>query len=397
MTRNQLPSILPIYLDYAATTPVDPRVIDKMVSQLSQTSGRYGNASASHSYGTVASAVIEEARQSVASLVNAKSNCIIWTSGATESNNLSLKGVAEFYKRYGNHIITSQTEHRSILDTCAYLARQGFEITYLKPLSDGLIDIAQLEAAIRSDTILISIMHVNNETGVIQDIASIGQLARQKGIFFHVDAAQSVGKIPIDVQALPIDLMSFSAHKLYGPKGIGALYVSDLPRIRLTPQHHGGGQERGMRAGTLPTHQIAGMGEAFRIASDEGLIEAQRLQTLQNCLWLGIRDLPGVYLNGHASLRMPGIINIRFEGMEKERLMSCLLPLLAVSSASACAAATLETSYVLSAMGLRSELAHRSIRFSIGRYTTIEEIERTIELIHQYYKPQVNSLGFNTT
>jgi len=373
-----------IYLDYAAAGPVDPRVFEKMIPYLSWEAEGCGNASATHGFGLKARAAIEQAREAVAQLVNTDPKSIIWTSGATESNNLAIKGIAEFYKRQGRHIVTCQTEHRTVLDSCAYLVRQGFEVTYLKPKPDGLIELCDLEAALRKDTLLVSIMQINNETGVVQDIAAIGELTRSRGIFLHVDAAQSVGKIPIDLRRLPVDLMSFSAHKMYGPKGIGALYINHTPRVRLLPQLHGGGQEGGLRSGTLPTHQIVGMGEAFRIASDVMVEEAARLKKLGETFWLGIRDLPGVRLNGHPIFRVPWIVNVCFQTLEKTQLMN-QLQALAISTASACSAATLETSHVLRSMGLRNELAHRSIRFSLGRYTTLEEIERAIAWVRQCY------------
>lgn len=369
---------LPIYLDYAATTPVDPRVTEKMIPYLSQ---HFGNpASRSHSFGWQAEKAVETAREQVAALVNADSKEIVWTSGATESNNLAIKGVAHFYQDKGKHIITSKTEHKAVLDTCRHLEREGFEVTYLDPEPNGLIDLKQLAAAIREDTILVSIMHANNEIGVISDIAAIGEMTRARNVLFHVDAAQSAGKIPIDLQKLKVDLMSFSAHKLYGPKGIGALYVRRKPRVRLEAQTHGGGHERGMRSGTLPTHQIVGMGEAFRLASMEIETESKRVKRLRDRLWDGLKDLEEVYLNGDLERRLPGNLNVSFNFVEGESLIMGLKDL-AVSSGSACTSASLEPSYVLRALGRNDELAHSSIRFSLGRFTTEEEIEHTIPLI----------------
>jgi len=370
--------IISIYLDYAATTPIDKRVVEKMLPFLWSEAGYYANAaSESHVLGKRVAAAIEEARNQVASLLNVDPKTLVFTSGATESINLALKGAATFYKRFGNHIITCQTEHRATLDTCAQLAREGFEISYLKTRPDGLIDLNQLITTLKPETRLVSIMLVNNETGVLQDIASLAAITRERGIIFHVDAAQAVGKIPIDLQQLPIDLMSFSAHKVYGPKGIGALYIGDNPKIRLQAQIHGGGQERGLRAGTLATHQILGMGAAFAIAKTEMLAESQRLQTYRAKLWSAISALPGVYLNGHNTHHVPGILNICFADIEKEVLLTSLADI-AVSSASACAATSLEPSHVLRAMGLKSIMAHRSIRFSMGRFTTENDIDKTI-------------------
>lgn len=371
-----------IYLDYAATTPLDSRVLKKMLPFLSQTEFGFANAASTHILGKMASEAIEEARSAVGKLINAKSTNIIWTSGATESNNLCLKGIAHFYQRNGKHIITSQTEHPSVLDTCAQLTREGFEISYLKPNPQGLIEAEQLEQALRPDTILVSIMQVNNETGVIQNIPALANLTRKRGIFFHMDATQGAGKIPIDVEALPVDLISFSAHKIYGPKGIGALYVNSNPKVRLMPQIHGGRQEQQLRAGTLPTHQIVGMGEACKIAKEEMLKESQQLLRFRDMLWNGICDLPGVYLNGYPTQCVPGILNIRFENIEKDLLLERLSKL-AISNASACMSATTETSHVLRAMGLRNELAHRSFRFSFGRFTTQTDIEQAIFLLRQ--------------
>jgi len=373
----------PIYLDYAATTPVDPRVAEKMCSFLTLDSGRFGNAaSRSHVFGWEAEQAIEEARKQVAALVNCDPKEIVWTSGATESDNLAIKGVAEFYAKKGKHIITSKTEHKAVLDTCRHLERFGYEITYLQPEANGLIDLAKLEAAMRPDTILVSIMHVNNEIGVIQDIAAIGEMTRARGILFHVDAAQSAGKVPIDLDKMKVDLMSFSAHKAYGPKGIGALYVRRKPRVRLEAQMHGGGHERGMRSGTLPTHQIVGMGEAFRIAREEMAQENERIRMLRDRLLKGVQDIEEVYVNGDMERRVPHNLNISFNYVEGESLMMALRDL-AVSSGSACTSASLEPSYVLRAIGRPDELAHSSLRFSIGRYTTEQDIDRAVALIHE--------------
>lgn len=372
-----------IYLDYASTTPVDERVAEKMAAFLTEEGGKFGNPSSKHNFGKVASHAVEEARRQVADLVKAKPECIIWTSGATESNNMAIKGVAEFYQRKGRHIITAQTEHRSVLDVCTYLMQSGYEVTFLKPNSDGIIEVDTLSAALRDDTILVSLMHVNNETGNIQDIASMAALTRARGILFHVDAVQSTGKLPIDLNNTPIDLMSFSAHKIYGPKGIGALYISDDPKARLIPLLHGSGQERNLRSGTLATHQIVGMGEAYRIAQEEDY-DLTRLKHLASIFWHGIKSYPGVHLNGHPSVRLPSILNVCFEHLEKETLMDGLESL-AFSSSSACTAGTLETSHVLRAMGFHNEWAHRSLRFSFGRYTTEAEIKRAVELISRLY------------
>ena len=373
---------LPIYLDYSATTPVDPRVAEKMMQYLTS-QGKFGNpASRSHSYGWDADKAVEQARIEVAALINADHKEIVWTSGATESNNLAIKGVAHFYQKKGKHIITSKTEHKAVLDTCRQLEREGFEITYLVPEANGLIDIKKLEAAIRKDTILVSIMHVNNEIGVIADIAEIGELTRSHKVLFHVDAAQSAGKVPIDLQKMKVDLMSFSAHKIYGPKGIGALYVRRKPRVRLEAQMHGGGHERGMRSGTLATHQIVAMGEAFRIAKEEMESENQRLIGLRDRLWNGVKDMEEVYLNGDFEQRIPGNLNISFNFVEGESLIMALKDL-AVSSGSACTSASLEPSYVLRALGRNDELAHSSIRFTLGRFTTEEDIDYAIPLIRK--------------
>ncbi|RDH92185.1 MAG: IscS subfamily cysteine desulfurase [endosymbiont of Seepiophila jonesi] len=371
---------LPIYMDYSATTPVDPRVAELMCSYLTP-DGKFGNpASRSHPFGWSADEAVTLARKQVADLINADPKEIVWTSGATESDNLAIKGVAHFYKKRGKHIITCKTEHKAVLDTCRQLEREGFEITYLDPEPSGLIDLGKLEAALRDDTILVSIMHVNNEVGVIQDIASIGEMTRARKILFHVDAAQSAGKVPIDLTALKVDLMSFSAHKIYGPKGIGALYVRRKPRVRLEAQMHGGGHERGMRSGTLATHQIVGMGEAFRIAGEEMAMENERLLGLRQRLWDGFKDMEEVYLNGDEEQRVAGNLNVSFAFVEGESLIMALKDL-AVSSGSACTSASLEPSYVLRALGREDELAHSSIRFSIGRFSTAEEVDYAVEKI----------------
>jgi len=372
----------PIYMDYAATTPMDPRVAKKMMGYLTP-DGEFGNpASRSHPYGWNAEAAVEEARKNVASLVNANPKEIIWTSGATESDNLAIKGVAHFYSKKGKHIITSKTEHKAVLDSCRQLEREGFEVTYLDPEPTGLIDLAKLEAAMRDDTILVSIMHVNNELGVIQDIAAIGELTRSKGIIFHVDGAQSAGKTEIDLSTLKVDLMSFSGHKIYGPKGIGALYVSRKPRIRLEAQMHGGGHERGMRSGTLATHQIVGMGEAFRIAKEDMAKDEARIAALRDRLYDGVKDLEEVYINGDMAHSVPNIFNISFNYVEGESLIMALKDM-AVSSGSACTSASLEPSYVLRALGRNDEMAHSSIRFSIGRFTTEEEVDYVISHVRE--------------
>jgi len=372
----------PIYLDYSATTPVDKRVADKMVQHMT-IEGDFGNpASRSHPYGWEAEKVVEEARQHVADLIGADPKEIVWTSGATESDNLAIKGVAHFYRKKGQHIITCKTEHKAVLDTCRQLEREGFEVTYLDPEPSGLVDLEKLAAAIRPDTTLISIMHVNNEIGVIQDITAIGKLAHEHNVLFHTDAAQSAGKIPIDVEAMNIDLLSLSAHKIYGPKGVGALYVRRKPRVRLEAQMHGGGHERGLRSGTLAVHQIVGMGEAMRIAHEEMPEESARILRLRNRLWDGLKDLEEVYVNGDMQHRIPGNLNVSFNFVEGESLIMALKDL-AVSSGSACTSASLEPSYVLRALGRNDELAHSSIRFSIGRYTTEEDVDRTIALVRE--------------
>jgi len=373
---------LPIYLDYAATTPVDPRVAEKMMQYLTM-DGEFGNpASRSHRFGWQAEEAVEVARSQIADLVNADPREIVFTSGATESNNLAIKGAAQFYHKKGKHLITAKTEHKAVLDTMRSLEREGYEVTYLEVEANGLVDLAKLQAAMRPDTVVVSLMMVNNEIGVVQDIAAIGEMCRANGTIFHVDSAQAAGKVDIDLQALKVDLMSFSAHKIYGPKGIGALYVRRKPRIRLEAQTHGGGHERGMRSGTLPTHQIVGMGEAFRIAKLEMAEENQRFAVLRQRLWDGIKDIEQVYLNGDASHRVAGITNISFNYVEGESLIMALKDI-AVSSGSACTSASLEPSYVLRALGLTDELAHSSIRFSIGRFTTEEQIDHTIKIVHE--------------
>ncbi len=368
----------PIYLDYSATTPVDPEVVEKMVPWLYE---NFGNpASRSHAFGWEAEEAVENARRQVAELVNADPREIVWTSGATESNNLAIKGAAHFYAERGKHIITIKTEHKAVLDTTRELERQGFEVTYLNVQEDGLIDLEVLKAAIRPDTILISVMFVNNEIGVVQDIASIGELCREKGIVFHVDAAQATGKVDIDLQVLKVDLMSFSAHKTYGPKGIGALYIRRKPRIRIEAQMHGGGHERGFRSGTLATHQIVGMGEAFHLAKLHMQAENERIRALRDRLWNGLSEIEEVYLNGAMEQRVPHNLNVSFNYVEGESLIMAIKEL-AVSSGSACTSASLEPSYVLRALGRNDELAHSSIRFTIGRFTTEEEIDYAVELI----------------
>lgn len=372
---------LPIYFDYAATTPVDARVAEKITQYLT-VEGHFGNpASRSHALGWEAEKAVELARAQVAALINAADpKEIIWTSGATESNNLAIKGVAAFYRDKGRHIVTSKTEHKAVLDTCRHLEREGFEVTYLDPEPNGLIDLKALEAALRKETILVSLMHVNNEIGVISDIAAIGEITRARGILLHVDAAQSAGKIPIDLNNMKVDLMSLSAHKVYGPKGMGALYVRRKPRARLEAQIHGGGHERGLRSGTLATHQIVGMGEAFRIAREEMVVESERVRQLRDRLWQGLKDIEEVYLNGDLVHRVPGHLNLSFNYIEGESLLMALKDL-AVSSGSACTSASLEPSYVLRALGRSDELAHSSIRFTLGRFSTEAEVDYVIPLI----------------
>ena len=370
----------PIYFDYSATTPVDPRVAAKMIPYLTE---KFGNpASRSHGYGWEAEEAVEAAREHVAALVGADAKEIIWTSGATESDNLAIKGAAHFYQDKGRHLITCKTEHKAVLDPLRELERQGFEVTYLDPEPNGLIDLDKFQAALRADTILASLMHVNNEIGVIQDIEKLGELCRARGVLFHVDAAQSTGKAPIDLGRLKVDLMSFSAHKTYGPKGIGALYVRRKPRVRLEAQMHGGGHERGLRSGTLATHQIVGMGEAFRLAREEMATENERIRMLRDRLWVGLQSLEEVYLNGDLDSRVPHNLNVSFNFVEGESLIMAMKEL-AVSSGSACTSASLEPSYVLKALGRNDELAHSSIRFSLGRFTTAEEIDFAIELIRE--------------
>ncbi|MBV6817056.1 IscS subfamily cysteine desulfurase [Rahnella sp. PD12R] len=371
---------LPIYLDYSATTPVDPRVAEKMMQCLTL-DGTFGNpASRSHRFGWQAEEAVDVARNQIAELINADPREIVFTSGATESDNLAIKGAAHAQREKGKHIITSQTEHKAVLDTCHQLETEGFEVTYLAPQADGFITPVAIEAAMRPDTILVSIMQVNNEIGVVQDIATIGELCRSRGVLFHVDATQSVGKIDIDLSELPVDLMSFSAHKIYGPKGIGALYVRRKPKVRIEAQIHGGGHERGMRSGTLPVHQIVGMGEAYRIAREERVTEVERLTMLRDRLWKGIQALDHVFMNGSAKHAAPNILNVSFAGIEGESLIMALKDL-AVSSGSACTSASLEPSYVLRALGINEELAHASLRFSLGRWTTEEEIDYAIALV----------------
>jgi cysteine desulfurase len=370
----------PIYLDYGATTPIDPRVVDKMIPFLRES---FGNpASRSHAYGWEAEKAVEQAREDVASLINADSREIVWTSGATESTNLALKGAAAFYKTRGKHIITLKTEHKATLDTCRELERQGFEVSYLDVQDDGLVNLDALKAATRSDTILMSILYVNNEIGVIQDVTSIGNFCREKGIIFHVDAAQATGKIAIDMTSLPIDLMSLCAHKTYGPKGIGALYVRRKPRIRIEAQQHGGGHERGMRSGTLAPHQIVGMGEAFKLAKAEMASETARIAKLHTKLLDGLREMEETFVNGSLERRVPHNLNISFNYVEGESLIMAVKGI-AVSSGSACTSASLEPSYVLRALGRSDELAHSSIRFTIGRFTTEEDIDYAVQLMKE--------------
>lgn len=369
---------MPIYLDYSATTPVDPRVAEKMIPYLTE---QYGNpASRSHPYGWTAEKAVENAREEVAKLVNADPREIVWTSGATESNNLAIKGAANFYSDKGKHIITVATEHKAVIDPVRELERQGFTATFLEPNDDGLVDIEKFKAAIRPDTVLASVMLVNNEIGVIQDIEAIGNVCRENGIIFHVDAAQATGKVDIDLTKLPVDLMSFSAHKTYGPKGIGALYVRRKPRIRIEAQMHGGGHERGMRSGTLATHQIVGMGEAFRIAREEMHTENERIRMLHDRLLAGLTEIEETYVNGDLTHRVPHNLNVSFNYVEGESLIMAIKGI-AVSSGSACTSASLEPSYVLRALGRTDELAHSSIRFSIGRFTTVADVDYTIQLL----------------
>ena len=370
----------PIYLDYSATTPVDPRVAEKMIPWLTE---HFGNpASRSHAFGWEAEEAVENARAEVAKLVNADPKEIVWTSGATESDNLAIKGAAGFYKTKGKHLITMKTEHKAVLDTMRELERAGFEVTYLDPEADGLLDLEKFKAALRADTIVVSIMLVNNEIGVIQPVAEIGEICRAKGIIFHVDAAQATGKVAIDLEKLKVDLMSFSAHKTYGPKGVGALYVRRKPRVRLEAQMHGGGHEKGLRSGTLPTHQIVGMGEAFRLARLEMAVENERIRMLRDRLLAGLKDMEEIYVNGDLEHRVPHNLNVSFNYVEGESLIMGMKEL-AVSSGSACTSASLEPSYVLRALGRNDELAHSSIRFTLGRFTTEADIDFAVKLIRE--------------
>jgi cysteine desulfurase len=369
---------LPVYFDYSATTPVDPRVAEKM-SQCLLADGNFGNpASRSHLFGWKAEEAVENARRQVADLVNCDPREIVWTSGATESDNLALKGVSHFYSKKGKHIITSKIEHKAVLDSCRQLEREGYEVTYLEPLSNGIIEPQMVADAIREDTILVSLMHVNNEIGVINDIEAIGEVTRERKVLFHVDAAQSAGKVNIDLESLKVDLMSFSAHKVYGPKGMGALYVRRKPRVRLEAQMHGGGHERGMRSGTLATHQIVGMGEAFAIAKADMHEENKRLLQFRQRFWDGVKDMEEVFINGDSDRRVAGNLNVSFNYVEGESLLMALKDL-AISSGSACTSASLEPSYVLRALGMNDEMAHSSLRFSFGRFTTQEEVDYAIE------------------
>lgn len=371
---------LPIYLDYAATTPVDPRVAEKMWGHLT-TDGVFGNpASRNHAFGRSAERAVEQAREQVATLLRADPREIIWTSGATESNNLAIKGAAHYYRKKGRHLVTTKIEHKAVLDTCRQLEQEGCQVTYLDPEPSGLIAIDKLESALRKDTVLVSVMHVNNEIGVIQDLAEIGRLTRSRGILFHVDAAQSTGKTAIDLQILPVDLMSLSAHKTYGPKGIGALYARRQPRVRLEAQIHGGGHERGMRSGTLPTHQIVGMGEAFRIAAEEMTEENERIRGLRDRLWEGLRQMEQVHLNGDPQRRVPGNLNASFNFIANEDLVMAMKDI-AVSTGSACTSANMEPSHVLRALRLPEAQAQSAIRFSLGRFTTTEEIDHAIKVV----------------
>ncbi len=371
---------LPIYLDYSATTPVDPRVAEKMIPYLTE---HFGNpASRSHAFGWETESAVENARREIAELVRCDPKELVWTSGATESINLAVKGAAHFYRDKGKHLVTVKTEHKATLDTMRELEREGFAVTYLDVAPDGLLDLGRFEAALRKDTSVVSVMFVNNEIGVIQDIAAIGEICRARGIIFHVDAAQATGKIPVDLRALKVDLMSFSAHKTYGPKGMGALFVRRKPRVRIEAQMHGGGHERGMRSGTLPTHQIVGMGEAFRLARLEMDSENARIRKLRDKLWAGLSAIDEVYLNGDMERRVPHNLNVSFNFVEGESLIMAIKDV-AVSSGSACTSASLEPSYVLRALGRSDELAHSSIRFTVGRFTTEEEIDYTVELVQR--------------
>lgn len=371
----------PIYLDYLSTTPVDPRVAEAMMACLSP-EGNFGNpASRSHVFGWKAEEAVENARCQVAELINADPREIVWTSGATESDNLAIKGAAHFYSKKGKHIITSKIEHKAVLDTCRQLEREGYEVTYLEPDAQGLTTPEAVAAALRDDTVVVSVMHANNEIGVVNDIAGIGEICRASGVIFHVDAAQGAGKVPLDMATMKVDLLSLSAHKMYGPKGIGALYVRRKPRVRIESQMHGGGHERGMRSGTLATHQIVGMGEAARIAREEMAEEAVRLQGLRERFWQGINDIPEVHINGDETQRLPGALNVSFAFVEGESLLMSLKDL-AISSGSACTSASLEPSYVLRALGLNDEMAHSSLRFSFGRFTTEAEVDHAVGQVH---------------
>ncbi|RYB47817.1 IscS subfamily cysteine desulfurase [Legionella pneumophila] len=373
-------AIKPIYFDYMATTPVDPRVVEQMIKYLGP-EGDFGNpASATHEYGRAASMAVEQARSQIAETINASPQEIVFTSGATEADNLAILGAARFYKNKGMHLVTMSTEHKAVLDSFHQLEKEGFQVTYLHPESDGLLDLGKLESALRPDTILVSVMHVNNEIGVIQDIASIGELLRNRGIIFHVDAAQSAGKLPIDLSQLSVDLMSFSAHKNYGPKGVGALYVRHKPRIRLQPLSYGGGHEGGLRSGTLPTHQIVGMGEAFAIAEADRIPEQTRILNLRKQLWDGIRHLPAIKLNGHEHRRIAGNLNVSFVGLNGDSLLFALSEL-AISTTSACSSASIQPSYVLRAIGLTDTEAQSTIRLSIGRFTSEVQIKKAIDII----------------
>ena len=370
----------PIYLDYLSTTPVDPRVVAAMTACMS-TEGVYGNAaSRSHVFGWKAEEAVENARGQVAELINADPREIVWTSGATESDNLAIKGVAHFYHKKGKHIVTSKIEHKAVLDTCRQLEREGYEVTYLDPDEQGLTTPAMVQAALREDTILASVMHANNEIGVVNDIAGIGEICRAAGVLFHVDGAQGVGKIPVDMETMKVDLLSMSAHKMYGPKGVGALYVRRKPRVRLEAQMHGGGHERGMRSGTLATHQLVGFGEAARIAHEEMATESVQLEALRERFWDAISDIPEVYINGDREQRLPGALNVSFAFVEGESLIMSLRDL-AISSGSACTSASLEPSYVLRALGLNDEMAHSSLRFSFGRFTTEGEVDHAVQWV----------------
>ncbi len=372
----------PIYLDYLSTTPVDPRVVEAMTRCLSM-DGNFGNpASRSHVFGWKAEEAVENARIQLAELINADPREIVWTSGATESDNLAIKGVAHFYQKKGKHIVTSKIEHKAVLDTCRQLEREGYEVTYLEPNTHGVTTPEMVAAALREDTILVSIMHANNEIGTVNDIAAIGEITRAAGVIFHVDAAQSAGKVEIDIDAMKVDLLSMSAHKMYGPKGIGALYVRRKPRIRIEAQVHGGGHERGMRSGTLPTHQIVGMGEAARVAKEGMAEEALRLTALRERFWTGVSGMTEVFINGDAEQRLPGALNVSFAYVEGESLLMSLKDL-AISSGSACTSASLEPSYVLRALGLNDEMAHSSLRFSFGRFTTEAEVDYAIEQVER--------------